>query len=117
MSQSDVRMIVLSTHDLDSSIDFYAKTLGFSVKFRDDNHFAMLDGGSVSVALATAEDHPFHGRVVVGVRTDDIEAAAKRMRDAGGHIIREPYDDAHEQRAVVVDNEGNGFVLYAPLTA
>jgi len=83
MTASDVRMIVLSTDDLDRSIDFYAKTLGFSVKFRDGDHFATLDGGSVSVALATLNDHPIHGRVVVGVRTDNVEAAVERVRKAG----------------------------------
>ncbi|MDE8670916.1 VOC family protein [Pseudarthrobacter sp. H3Y2-7] len=117
MTASDVRMIVLSTDNLDKSIDFYARTLGFSLKFRDGNHFAALDGGSVSVALATLDDHPIHGRVVVGVRTDDVEAAAERVRKAGGHIVREPYDDAHERRAVVFDDQGNGLVLYSPLPA
>lgn len=115
MSDYDVRMIILSTDDLDESIAFYSDTLGMGLKFRDGAHFAALDGGSVTVALATSVDHPIHGQVVVGVKTNDVDAAAKAVEASGGGIIRGPYDDAHERRAVVYDNKGNGLVFYSPL--
>ena len=38
MSDYDVRMVVLSTDDLDESIRFYSETLGMSLKFRDGAH-------------------------------------------------------------------------------
>ncbi|WP_368680347.1 VOC family protein (plasmid) [Rhodococcus opacus] len=115
MSEHDVRMIVLSTDNLDESIEFYSQTLGMALKFRDGAHFAALDGGSVTVALATAVDHPIHGQVVVGIKTADVDAAAKAVEASGGGIVRGPYDDAHERRAVVYDNKGNGLVFYSPL--
>lgn len=111
----DVRMIILSTDDLDESIRFYSGTLGMPLKFRDGSHFAALDGGSVTIALATSVDHPLPGKVVVGVKTADVDAAAQAVEDAGGAVIRGPYDDAHERRAVVYDNQGNGLVFYSPL--
>ena len=61
MSELDVRMVVLSTDDLDESIKFYTEALGMTLKFRDGAHFAALDGGSVTIALATAVDHPIPG--------------------------------------------------------
>ena len=115
MSDHDVRMIILSTDDLDESIRFYSDTLGLPLKFRDGSHFAALDGGSVTIALATSIDHPLPGKVVVGVKTADVDAAARAVEDAGGAIVRGPYDDAHERRAVVYDNQGNGLVFYSPL--
>jgi lactoylglutathione lyase len=115
VSDQQVRMIVLSTDDLEASIRFYTETLGFALKFRDGAHYAALDGGAVTVALATAVDHPIPGRVVVGIRTDDVDAAAKAVEDNGGAIVKGPYDDAHERRAVVYDNKGNGLVFYKPL--
>ncbi|WP_018177709.1 VOC family protein [Jongsikchunia kroppenstedtii] len=115
MSDYDVRMIVLSTDDLDESIRFYSETLGMALKFRDGAHFAALDGGSVTLALATAIDHPIHGQVVVGIKTDDVDGAAKAIEASGGGIVKGPYDDAHERRAVVYDNKGNGLVFYSPL--
>ncbi|MDP7724841.1 VOC family protein [Mycobacterium sp. TY814] len=116
MSTQEVRMIVLSTDDLDESIRFYSENLGMAVKFRDGDHFAALDGGSITLALATAVDHPIPGQVVVGIKTSDVDAAARAIEASGGGILRAPYDDAHERRAVVYDNKGNGLVFYSPLS-
>ena len=115
MSDYDVRMVVLSTDDLDESIRFYSDTLGLPLKFRDGAHYAALDGGSITLALATAIDHPLPGKVVVGIKTADVDAAAKAIEDSGGAIVKGPYNDAHERRAVVYDNKGNGLVFYSPL--
>jgi predicted enzyme related to lactoylglutathione lyase len=115
MTEHEVRMIVLSTDDLDASIRFYSETLGMPLKFRDGAHFAALDGGSVTVALATAVDHPLPGQVVVGIKTADVDAAANAVVAAGGSIVNGPSNGAHERRAVVYDNKGNGLVFYSPL--
>jgi lactoylglutathione lyase len=115
VSDKEVKMVILSTDNLDESIKFYTETLGFSLKFRDGTHFAALDGGPVTLALATEVDHPIPGQVVVGVKTADVDAAAKAIEESGGGIVKGPYDDAHERRAVVYDNKGNGIVFYKPL--
>ena len=115
MSEQQVKLIILSTDDLDESITFYSETLGMGLKFRDGAHFAALDGGPITLALATDVDHPIPGQVVVGIKTDDVDAAAKAVEDSGGGIVKGPYDDAHERRAVVYDNKGNGIVFYKPL--
>ena len=44
-----------------------------------------------------------------------VDAAAKAIEENGGGIVKGPYDDAHERRAVVYDNKGNGLVFYKPL--
>jgi lactoylglutathione lyase len=115
MTEYDVRMVVLSTDDLDTSIRFYTEALGMSLKFRDGAHYAALDGGSITLALATAVDHPLPGQVAVGIKTADVDAAAKAIEDSGGAVVKAPYNDAHERRAVVYDNKGNGLVFYSPL--
>ncbi len=115
MSDHDVRMIMLSTEDLDASIRFYTEVLGMPLKFRDGDHFAAVDGGSVTLALATNLDHPIPGQVVVGVKTADVDAAARAVDEHGGGIVKGPYNDAHERRAVVYDAQGNGLVFYSPL--
>src|SRR3984957_12966786 len=115
MGRPEVRMIVLSTDNLDESLRFYSDTLGLAVKFRDGAQFAALDGGPITLALATAADHPIHGQVVVGIKTADVDAAAKAVEASGGGIVKGPYDDAHERRAVVYDNKGKGIVFYKPL--
>jgi len=115
MTEHEVKMIILSTDDLDESVRFYSETLGMAMKFRDGAHFAALDGGSVTLALATSIDHPIPGQVVVGIKTDDVDGAAKAIEEDGGGIVKGPYDDAHERRAVVYDNKGNGLVFYQSL--
>ena len=87
MSEHDVRMVVLSTDDLDESIRFYSETLGMALKFRDGSHYAALDGGSITLALATAIDHPMPGKVVVGIKTADVDAAAQAVEANGGAIV------------------------------
>ncbi len=115
MSDYDVRMVVLSTDNLDESIQFYTETLGLPLKFRDGAHYAALDGGSITLALATPVDHPMPGHVVVGIKTADVDAAAAAIEANGGAIVKGPYNDAHERRAVVYDHKGNGLVFYSPL--
>lgn len=114
LADYDIRMVLLSTDDLDESIRFYADTLGMALKFRDGSHYAALDGGSITLALATSIDHPMPGKVVVGVKTADVDAAAGKVEAKGGAIVKGPYNDEHERRAVVYDHNGNGLVFYSP---
>lgn len=114
MSDYDIRMVVLNTDDLDESIKFY-EGLGFSLKFRDGSHYAALDGGSITLALATKIDHPLPGQVVPGIKTADVDGAAAAIEASGGGIVKGPYSDAHERRVVVYDNKGNPLVFYSPL--
>ncbi|MBN9609821.1 MAG: hypothetical protein BGO26_17915 [Actinobacteria bacterium 69-20] len=115
MSDHDVRMVVLSTDDIEESVRFYTETLGMPLRFRDGTHFAAIDGGSVTIALATKIDHPVPGQVVVGIKTADVDAAAAAIEASGGAVVRGPYNDAHERRVVAFDNTGNGLVFYSPL--
>ena len=82
MSDHEVKMIILSTDDLDESIRFYSETLGMSLKFRDGAHFAALDGGPITLALATAVDHPYPGRSSSGSRPPTSTPRPKRLRPA-----------------------------------
>jgi lactoylglutathione lyase len=81
MSDHDVRMVVLSTDDLDESIRFYSETLGMKLKFRDGAHYAALAGGSITLALATEVDHPLPGHVVVGIKTAEPSVMTTRETD------------------------------------
>lgn len=111
----DVKFIFLSTENIDESVKFYTEVLGFPLKFRDGSHFAALDAGQVTLALTTEIDHPIPGKVVVGIKSDDPDRDAALVDANGGAVVQEAHDDAHERRAVVYDNEGNGIVFYKSL--
>ena len=54
-----------------------------ALKFRDGAHFAALDGGPVTLVLATDVDHPIPGQVVVGImRRRRPTPPRKRLRPA-----------------------------------
>lgn len=112
MTERQVRQIVLWTENLDDSVQFYNETLGFPLKFRDGNHYAALDCGGVTIALATESDHPIPGQIIIGIKTEDPDGDAEAVSAAGGVIARQAYDGAHERRAVVYDGDGNGIVFY-----
>lgn len=114
MPEHQIRQVILSTDDLDASIAYY-EGLGFPLKFRDGAHYAQLDGGSISLALATEVDHPLPGKVVVGIKSDDPDTDATEVEAAGGGVVKGPYDDAHERRTVAYDPQGNGVVFYKSL--
>ena len=42
-------------------------------------------------------------------------ARRRRWRTTAAVLGKGPYNDAHERRAVVYDNKGNGLVFYKPL--
>jgi lactoylglutathione lyase len=115
VSDMQAKMIILSTDDLEESIKFYTEVFGFALKFRDGSHFATLDGGGVTLALATAADHPLPDQVVLGIQTDDVDGAAEATARLGGAVVEAPTNGAHERRAVVLDNKGNGLVVYRTL--
>ena len=81
MSEHDVKMIILSTDDLDESIRFYSETLGMPLKFRDGTHFAALDGANNS-RTGTAVDHPYPGRSSSVSRPLMLTRRRRRLRPA-----------------------------------
>ena len=90
MQLSGIHHLTAITADAPGNKRFYTETLGMALKFRDGAHFAALDGGSVTLALATSVDHPIPGQVVVGIKTADVDAAAKAIEDSGGGIVKAP---------------------------
>lgn len=110
----DLRMVVLTSDDLERSIQFYVGTLGMKLKFRDGDRYAAIDAGSVTIALAAADDHPIPGEVVIGLKATDVDGLAASIVADGGALITVAHDDLHERRAVLRDSSGNGLVLYAP---
>jgi catechol 2,3-dioxygenase-like lactoylglutathione lyase family enzyme len=72
MSDHEVKMIILSTDDLDESIRFYSESLGMSLKFRDGAHFAALDGGPITI--------PYPGRWSSGSRPLMSTLRPRRLR-------------------------------------
>ena len=110
----EVKMIILTTDNLDESIGFYSETLGMALKFRDGAHFAALDGGRSHWRWPPTSTTRSPARWWSGSRPP-IRRRRQGHRGGRRRNRQGPYDDAHERRAVVYDNKGNGIVFYSPL--
>ena len=115
MSDLELRMIMLSTDHLEASIAFYVETLGMKLKFRDGDRFAAIDAGPITLALATADDHPVPGEVALGIKAGDVDETAATILAAGGSMVGAVADGGHERRAIMRDSSGNAVVIYGPL--
>jgi predicted enzyme related to lactoylglutathione lyase len=116
-----LRNVLYPVTDLDLAVAFYRDGLGLAVRFQDGSRYAALDGGDaggsggVTLALAgPGED--ITGAVAASFKVTDVGAAARRLTEAGGQVVRGPEEGPHETRAVLRDPAGNPFVIYAPRT-
>lgn len=106
--------LLLPVSDLEAALAFYRDVLGLTVRFRDGDRYAALDGGGTTIALAAAGEQPVGGRPALGLKVDGVARAAAALRAAGA-AVGDVVDGGHERRAVVRDPDGNVLVLYGPV--
>ncbi|MGW5385742.1 VOC family protein [Nocardia sp. NPDC003963] len=116
MSQVSVGNVMYPVQDVDAAVEFYGAVFELGLKFQDGSRFAALDGGKVTIAIASEEEDITDGRVAASFKVGDVAAAVAAAVAAGGKVIRQPEDGPHETRAVVEDPWSNVVVLYAPLS-
>ena len=76
---------------------------------------ARLNGGDVGAIAGLQEGDPGPARWNTYVWVDSADAAAARVRDAGGSVLAEPFDVMESGRmAVVADPEGAAFCVWEP---
>ncbi|MGH7820833.1 MAG: VOC family protein [Candidatus Binatia bacterium] len=81
--------------------------------------FALLDA-KVAAALIPGGDRPPRApRVTFAFRTDDVDAACRRLRDAGVRYTLEPADFTFwgVRSSLCEDPDGNPVEIFAPLSA
>src|SRR3712207_5346569 len=81
----------LFVDDLDRSVDFYRRVLGFHL-VRQDPGYASLCNGAVVLGLGSAAGLPERrgAGVEVVLEVDDLEAAYERVRRAGVRPVEAP---------------------------
>jgi catechol 2,3-dioxygenase-like lactoylglutathione lyase family enzyme len=126
MATVQVRYIV---NDVDAAVDFYCQHLGFTELMRPAPIFAMLTRGDLRLVLSKPGAENVGGGSTTSdgrvpepggwnrftVEVDDIEAAVRRLRDAGvrfrGDIIR----GTGGNQALAEDPSGNPIEIFQPL--
>jgi catechol 2,3-dioxygenase-like lactoylglutathione lyase family enzyme len=109
----ELRQIILPVEDLDRACAFLQEVLGLELRFRDADRYAAFTAGTITLALATAEEQVFPGAVGLALKTADLEGAVARLAAADVQVGA-PIESEHERRATFADDDGNPFVLYQP---
>ncbi|MDO5032587.1 VOC family protein [Corynebacterium sp.] len=96
------------TRDFTRALDFYGEL--FNWEIRGDEAYALAEEqGAAFAGMWNAqgqfpEQVPSFWQTYLGVR--DIDAAAQKVRAAGGEIIREPHDSPFGRLCIVADSTG-----------
>src|SRR5215472_6401138 len=100
--------VTVRVPDLDAGLRFYAGALGHRLKWRNDEiGQAGLALPESDTELVLATDLPYEPNWLV----ESADAAAERVREAGGRIVHEPFDIAVGRAVVVADPFGNVLLL------
>lgn len=113
----------LRTTDLAASIRFYTTRLGFTLEFQHEDFYAGVRAGGHVVHLKLVdEEDPSIAYVDLGdhfhlyLETDDVMAAAERVRLAGVRFEREVHETVWGTREFVIkDDQGHTLYFGQPL--
>ena len=93
--------------DLDAGLEFYRDKLGHELVWRAETSVGLSTPGSeTEIVLQTERREPETDLMV-----DSADAAADRVRMAGGTIVTPPFDIQIGRCSVVKDPWGNRLVL------
>ena len=88
---SRVGQIAINAHDVDRATAFYRDVLGLPHLFRA-GQLSFFDCGGVRLMLDKAEKPEFdHPSSIIYFQVGDIQAAHKRIKDAGAKFEDEPH--------------------------
>ena len=105
--------VLIPVTDLDEAVAFYAGALGLTVRFRDGDRFAALDGGGVTIALAGPAEQVAGGVTAPSYKVGDVDEAVRELTASGATLVAGPRTGGHEISAVLRDPSGNTLVLYS----
>lgn len=109
---SRIVQVMVSTRNLDESVQFYAKTFGLSFN-ADISSFQFGAYGTDSFFLLTIENW-FDGATpsCFGMLVDDLDAVHERALSAGADEVQPPADFAWKPRSSIIDDpSGNRIQL------
>ncbi len=112
----------LRTTDLEASIQFYTKVLGFTLAFRFGDFYAGVKAGEQMVHLKLV-DAPDPGLAAVAsgehfhlyIEVDDADGYAARLEQVGVSVVSQPQDKPWGMREFVVrDDQGHTLFCGGP---
>jgi predicted enzyme related to lactoylglutathione lyase len=104
----------LATSDAGAAREFYGKLFGWNVEVNPDPQYggyalARL-GGQDAAGIGSKMDPSAPTAWALYIGTDDIDALAKRVGDAGGTVIMAPFDVGDQGRMAVFQDPAGAFI-------
>lgn len=84
--------VTILVADMDASVSFYTATLGFALKSRYGNEFALVQGPGITIGLHPA-GRERAGKISIGLGVDSLEEAKRSLEVGGvglGDIVEDP---------------------------
>lgn len=104
----------LSSSDAAGSRSFYSKLFGWKVDVNPDPQYggygrALIDGKDVAgISPTQTPEQPTAWSFYIG--TDDVEATARKVRDAGGKVAVEPMEVGDQGKMAVFQDPTGAFI-------
>jgi predicted enzyme related to lactoylglutathione lyase len=103
----------IKAQNVSRSVEFYNQVLQLKLKFQDGERWAQFDANGVDLAIASpAETAEGAQGAVLVFEVDDLDAAAERVRLAGGKIGTLRDMGAHGRALPFTDMDGNVVQLF-----
>ena len=125
MKIDDIVSVRYMVTDVEASIDFYTKLLGFDLAFSAAPAFAEVHRGNLRLLLAgpaSSAGRPMPDGTTPGPGgwnrlhfvVDDIEAEVARLRDAGGTFRNDILEGPGGKQILLLDPSGNVVEIFQP---
>jgi catechol 2,3-dioxygenase-like lactoylglutathione lyase family enzyme len=124
MATVSVRYIV---HDVNASIDFYCRLLGFSEVMHPAPSFAMLSRGDLRLLLSAPSSAGGGGQAMpdgripepggwnrFSIEVDDLKGLVDLLRESGARFRNDIVDGVGGRQILVDDPSGNPVELFQP---
>ena len=116
-----VDFVAIPVTDKDRAVQFYGETLGLTRNELAHPDFPEFETGNLTLAIVVPEamGMPFTSTPPgqIALRVPDVEAARKKLEEAGVEFQGETFDSSVCHMAFFKDPDGNGLMLhhrYAP---
>ena len=107
--------IDLSTTDPEAARGFYSKLFGWNLEISEDPQYggyatAKLGDQSVAGIGPKQEGNQSPTAWSLYVGTEDVDALAKKVQDAGGSVVAQPFDVGDQGRMAVFTDPSGAFI-------
>ena len=108
MRNIGISQLLIPVRNMSTALRFYEEQVGLTLKFRDGDRYAALDGGPITIGLLGPGEDIAGAVVSAGIRVDDLRGVAEGLSTGLSQEIETGPD---ELRLVIRDPDGHPLVI------